>query len=315
MTSFPTDLFGNAVRPKPAGALANRYIAPPFSVLDAKQGYWQERKAMWLSLGLRSELGRDVHTLAPTNWDQPDRSPDAPSVFDPVLCECLYQWYTSQRQTVVDPFAGGSVRGIVAGFMQRNYWGCDLSADQIKANEKQASELRPDIMPSWVCGDSKERLMEAPPADFIFSCPPYGDLERYSDDPRDISTMEWHTFAAVYKHIIFLACLKLKNDRFAAFVVGNFRDGKRGIVRDLVSTTVSGFENAGVELYNSAILETPIGTAAMRGHQTFGATRKLITVHQHVLIFVKGDPRAAIEDMKLEEAQEVIEFPEGESVE
>ena len=31
---------------------------PPFSVLDARQGYWQDRKRAWLALGIQSELGR-----------------------------------------------------------------------------------------------------------------------------------------------------------------------------------------------------------------------------------------------------------------
>jgi len=38
--------------------LAEQWGAPPFSVLDARQGYWQERKRQWLSLGIRSEIGR-----------------------------------------------------------------------------------------------------------------------------------------------------------------------------------------------------------------------------------------------------------------
>lgn len=38
--------------------LAERFGVPPFSVLDARQGYWQDRKRAWLSLGIQSELGR-----------------------------------------------------------------------------------------------------------------------------------------------------------------------------------------------------------------------------------------------------------------
>jgi len=38
--------------------LAERFGVPPFSVLDARQGYWQERKRAWLELGIESELGR-----------------------------------------------------------------------------------------------------------------------------------------------------------------------------------------------------------------------------------------------------------------
>ena len=40
------------------GSLLDRFGVPPFSVLDARQGYWQDRKRAWLALGIRSELGR-----------------------------------------------------------------------------------------------------------------------------------------------------------------------------------------------------------------------------------------------------------------
>ena len=42
----------------PSKTLVERFLVPPFSVLDARQGYWQKRKAAWLALGIRSELGR-----------------------------------------------------------------------------------------------------------------------------------------------------------------------------------------------------------------------------------------------------------------
>ncbi len=38
--------------------LIDRFIIPPFSIFDTRQGYWQERKRTWLSLGIQSELGR-----------------------------------------------------------------------------------------------------------------------------------------------------------------------------------------------------------------------------------------------------------------
>ena len=41
-----------------AGSLADRFGVPPFSVLDARQGYWQDRKRAWLALGIQSEIGR-----------------------------------------------------------------------------------------------------------------------------------------------------------------------------------------------------------------------------------------------------------------
>lgn len=40
------------------GSMSEKFLVPPFSVLDARQGYWQERKRQWLALGIQSELGR-----------------------------------------------------------------------------------------------------------------------------------------------------------------------------------------------------------------------------------------------------------------
>lgn len=51
-----TGIDGEQVDPRIS--LAERFGAPPFSVLDARQGYWQERKRLWLALGIASELGR-----------------------------------------------------------------------------------------------------------------------------------------------------------------------------------------------------------------------------------------------------------------
>src|SRR5271154_2766551 len=49
------------------------------------------------------------------------------SVFDPVLCEIVYRWFCPYGGLVLDPFAGGSVRGIVASKCGRRYIGMDLS--------------------------------------------------------------------------------------------------------------------------------------------------------------------------------------------
>lgn len=52
-----------------AGSLAEKFLVPPFSVLDARQGYWQERKRAWLALGIKSEIGR--------GGGKPRRQPEA----------------------------------------------------------------------------------------------------------------------------------------------------------------------------------------------------------------------------------------------
>lgn len=300
---YGVDMFGDSAAPKPAGPVAERFLFPPFTVLDARSGDWQERKRAWASLGIKSEVGRAdelAYSGAAKSFDyyrqkeglRETSQEQGTSIFDPALCEAAYRWFCAGGGQVVDPFAGGSVRGIVAAQLGLNYWGCDLRAEQVEANREQAASICGDMKPQWVCGDSMETLATAPSADFIFSCPPYGDLEVYSDDPADLSNMEWHTFVAAYKRIILRAIGKLKDDRFACFVVGDFRDPK-GFYRDFVSTTIRAFEECGARLYNEAILVTSVGSASMRVTKQFDASRKMAKTHQNVLVFCKGDPRKA----------------------
>jgi len=39
-------------------SLADKFGIAPFSVLNAREGWWQSRKRAWLALGIKSELGR-----------------------------------------------------------------------------------------------------------------------------------------------------------------------------------------------------------------------------------------------------------------
>ena len=293
---YGVDLFGESSAPKPSGVVAGKFGYSPFSVLDARSGAWQERKRAWLALGMRSEEGRATGlTYGMSPYGRSDRIDKLnTSIFDPVLCELAYRWFSPAGGQIVDPFAGGGVRGIVAAHTGRHYWGCDLRTEQVTANREQAAALCGPAMPQpvWICGDSMDTLAAAPAADFVFSCPPYGDLEVYSDDPADLSTMEWHTFVAAYKRIILRAVERLRADRFACFVVGDFRDGK-GFYRNFVSETIAGFEAAGARLYNEAILVTQVGSACMRVTKQFETSRKMAKTHQNVLVFCKGDPRKA----------------------
>lgn len=218
------------------------------------------------------------------------------SIFDPVLCELAYKWFCPPGGMVLDPFAGGSVRGVVASKLGRQYLGIDLSARQVEANEGQAKAICTAPMPTWLVGNSENvaKLAKNLEADFIFSCPPYFDLEVYSEDPDDLSTMTWENFKHSYKRIVAEACAKLKSNRFACFVVGDVRD-ERGMYRGLPGLTVEAFRAAGLEYYNEAILVTAVGSLPIRIKKQWEGARKLGKTHQNVLVFLKGDPKKAAE--------------------
>lgn len=311
---YGTDLFGESMRPPVASPVAQKFLVSPFSVLNAREGDWQERKRAWSAMGIKGECGRGENALGFSKsvqaklrnegeyargggdaFELASGVDNGTSIFDPVVCELAYRWWSGEGAQILDPFAGGSVRGIVASHLGRKYWGCDLRAEQIEANRAQGAALcEGKPMPEWVCGDSMNEVEKAPEADFIFSCPPYGDLEQYSELPEDLSAMEWPEFRAAYRDIIAKSCSRLKPDRFACFVVGDFRD-RKGHYRNFVSETITAFLDAGLALYNEAILITSVGSAAMRVTKQFSSGRKLCKTHQNVLVFVKGDWRNASE--------------------
>jgi len=390
-------------KPK-GGALGERFLMSPFTILNAREGWWQDRKRAWLELGIKSELGRGndaapggskqcaidpvtgkicradskgrpiagtvakVHTAtlakdgragltfdtttdpyrskangaiagakvgsgknafkfktadgykSGTEINQSrqtaslkggltvgttihpyddqeggDASATGTSIFDPVLCELAYRWFSPPGGLILDPFAGGSVRGIVAAKQGRKYIGIDLQKRQLEANFEQGEEIctKGDPKPDWRCGDSRDiaKLVKEQ-ADFIFTCPPYADLERYSDDPKDLSTLGYEEFRKVYTEIIKAACSRLKPNRFACFVVGDVR-GKDGNYYNFPGHTVEAFAAAGLKFYNEAILVTAVGSLPVRASRQFEVARKLGKTHQNVYVFLKGDAKLA----------------------
>lgn len=301
-------------------SLKDSFIFPPFSILDTRSGVWQERKRKWLELGFNSQETReDIEIIAKSGQSTAiydlknkmreilNREPEwdeildyakskgmhvyeGASIFDPVLCELSYRWFCPEGGKILDPFAGGSVRGVVAGILGFQYEGIDLREDQVEANRKQANVLSLNNV-HWNTGDSDEVLDRiSMNADFVYSCPPYADLEKYSDDPKDLSNMKYEDFKDAYFSIIKKSVSQLKEDRFACFVVGDVRD-KKGFYYNFVSDTIQAFEEAGAKLYNEIILVNVVGSLSIRVRRQFNGGRKVGKMHQNVLVFYKGDPK------------------------
>ncbi len=323
----------------PTPKLADRFGVAPFSVLNARDGWWQERKRAWLALGITSEQGRGKNTLGFSdgcNLAMGGRSYNeakqfaktfdtegniagaqtGTSIFDPVLCELAYSWFSPRGGTVIDPFAGGSVRGIVASKLGRKYVGHELRGEQVVANRQQAAAIcqGDEFQPVWIEGDSRriDKTCSDTHADMLLTCPPYANLEVYSDDPADISNMPYPQFLAIYREIIAKACNLLTTDSFAVCVVGEVRD-KRGSYVDFVGDTVQAFRDAGLAYYNEAILVTAVGSLPIRVGKQFAASRKLGKTHQNVLVFVKGNGKNAAKRCGECDFADGNTLPEGDS--
>ena len=302
------DLFGNLIEKKVL--LREKYLEPPFSICDTKQGTWQRRRQNWKNLGIESEVGREGtdgahfagrHRQAERSGKKPAESTQRildvgeVSIFDPALCEILYTWFVDKGGSILDPFSGGSVRGIVAHYLGWKYVGIDVRQSQITSNKIQGEKiLDKDNQPKWIFGDSNkilDTMIDGKEAnqleefDFVFSCPPYGNLEIYSDQPDDISTLDYPAFLEVYESIIAKSCKLLKQGALACFVVGEFRD-KKGNYVGFVPDTIRAFTKCGMKYYNEAILLNAIGSASVRANTNM-KNKKLSKIHQNILVFKK----------------------------
>lgn len=268
------------------GSLADKFIVPPFSVLDTKQGYWQDRKKQWLKItGNLTETKENVlgnsdgNILASINGGS--------SNFDPVLAEIVMQWFNVPNGKILDPFGGEQTKGVVAGELNYPYYACEFRQEQVDLNKEKTKQYK-NI--NYFCGDSNNisNIISERNFDLCFTSPPYYDLEVYSkDDMSALGTYE--EFMQQYKNIFKQCYDMLADNRFMVIKIGEIRDKNNGIYRNFVGDNISIFKEIGFNYYNEIILVNSCGTAPLRAGKLFNSTRKICKIHQNVLVFYKGD--------------------------
>lgn len=290
------------------GSMAEKYGQPPFSILDTRKADWAERKRYWREkIGDNGEsregtLGRTDSIIGSFN--------NGVSLLDPVLAELMVAWFGLEGGVAFDPFAGDTVFGYVCGSNGVTFKGIELREEQAILNQERCNK---DGLPCVYYNDTSENMdeyIEDESVDLIFSCPPYADLEVYSDDPRDLSNMDTSSFFEVYKRILQKTFSKLKDNRFAVIVMGEVR-GKNGNYIGTIPKTIQIMEEAGYSYYNELILVNGAGTLPLRAGKVMQASRKIGKMHQNILVFLKGDSKQACKDLghvsiKINEGEESV---------
>lgn len=311
----------------PEVSLADRFIVPPFSILDSRKGYWQKRKKAWRELigdagetredtcitqiemrypsiyynsrEKRKELGITFREYLDKYVSEEEKREDSKvltsgvSLFDPVLAEILCKWFTpSEESKIFDPFAGDTQKGLVFASCSHSFRGIELRQEQVDVNERVIAGRDLDI--AYVCDDGRNvsKHIESDSQDLLFSCPPYYDVEVYSDLPNDASNQDtYEDFLQILREAFKNAIGCLKDNRFAVVVVGDVRDKRTGYYYDFVGDVKRIFKDAGMPLYNEVILIESGASAALRVSNCM-KSRKMVKCHQNILVFYKGDARA-----------------------
>ncbi len=269
--------------------LTDKFIVPPFSILDTRQGYWQERKKYWRELiGDNGESRENTLHNSESSEKSVMNAMSSVSLLDPVLSELVNLWFGLPKSKTFDCFAGDSVFGYVSSYLGNEFTGIELRKEQADLNNKRVNGFKS----KYICDDGQNVLnhIEQNSQDLLFSCPPYFDLEVYSDLPNDASNQkEYSDFLKILDNAFTGAIKCLKDNRFAVITVGDVRD-KKGFYYRFVDDIKDIFKKNGILLYNEMILVESIGTLPQRVGR-FMEHRKIGKCHQNVLVFFKGNPK------------------------
>lgn len=324
-------------------SLNDRFVVPPFSILDTRKGYWQERKKMWRDLigdtgesredklitspelkykdlylrtrKHREELGitfrEYLEKYVPADvLEREDKKvlSAGVSLFDPVLSEIMCKWFTPHSGAkIFDCFAGDTQKGLVFAQCGYEFTGIELRQEQVDINNRVIADRGLNIR--YICDDgcNVAEHIEANSQDLLFSCPPYYNLEKYSDLPNDASNQgTYEEFIDILRTAYTKALGCLKDERFVVIVVGDVRSKIDGCYYDFCGDIKRIFKDNGVNLYNELILvETGASTALRAGR--YMESRKIAKMHQNVLVFYKGDAKS------IKNVFQPIEFNEGDN--
>ena len=327
---------------EPANASLNdRFIVPPFSVLDTRKGYWQARKKMWRSKVTSVDIGgsredtlinspeikyKDLYQRTRKHREElgisfreyldkyvPDDVKEreaskvlaqGTSLFDPVLAEIVMRWFCPHDGSILDPFGGEQTKGIVAGVLGLKYRGCEIRPDQVQLNS-EATKDYPNV--KYACGDSNNiaEIITDRGFDLCFTSPPYYDLEVYSKE--DMSALgTYDEFMAQYENI-FRQCVDMLSDgAFLVVKIGEIRNKQTGAYRNFVGDNISMFMRLGLTYYNEIIMVETGASTALRASR-YMDSREVAKMHQNILVFYKGN----IKDIKKKYTR--IEFNEEDS--
>ncbi len=287
-SSVSLDLFGNPILDAKR-TMSDYFGVAPFSILNTTDKDWINRKQRWNKL--INDIGQARKNVLAGGSSEKDvmNNMNGSSILDAVLAELMIKWFTEEGFKTFDPFAGDTVFGFISGYLKRPFEGIELRQEQVDFNQAQCN--RENLNCKYICDTSEnmDNYIEDESKDFIFSCPPYADLEVYSDLKEDLSTMSHEDFFMVYKKVLQNTFTKLKNDRFAVIVTSEVRNKKGEYIR-LVPNTINILVDAGFIYYNDIILMNSVGTLPMRTGRHMNAGRKIGRRHQNILVFYKGNP-------------------------
>jgi len=273
-TEYKIDLFGNKIEKL---SMKDRIGFLPISVWRPKWSVVKDLKNIIGDKGQTRNLKNNNITGLPG-------FNNSASVFNPHLAQMVLSAYCPSNANIYDAFGGGGTRGFIATAMKHNYTGIEIRQNEVDRIKRQQQKL--GLKFNITCDDSRIYDIDEDSFDFSYTCPPYYNLEIYSDMDGDMSSADtYEEFLEMIKGSIEITYKGLRENSLSVWIVGNFRNKKGELVHfsgDLIRIA----KEVGFKLHDELIFWGASGVASMRCGQ-FGANRKSVRVHEYIIIFKK----------------------------
>jgi len=211
------------------------------------------------------------------------------SVFSPALCSYILNCYAPATGLVIDPFAGGGTRAIMAAARGLDYQGTEIRQAEVDVVTSRLADMGYADNVTIHTGDARNLpdYLSGMSGDFLYTCPPYFDLETYKGGPSDLSELKTYSaFCAALEDVARACYTALKPGAKACWVVGLHRD-KTGALLPLHHDTARAHINAGFRLLEEVIINH-VGTGSIqRVGQFEKGSKRLVRVHEYLLVFEK----------------------------
>ena len=219
------------------------------------------------------------------------------SIFPADICKKLVLLYSEEKDTVLDPCAGHNSRMQITWQLGRNYIGYDVSKEFMEFNRFVKTTLlgknpdRPRLFresPATITlrEQSSEKMVEEDTSiDFVFTSPPYWDIEFYGEELEQLGYRKTYgQFLNGLSKVINESYRVLKPNKYCVYNVNDFRkDGKFYCYHaDLIELALG----AGFRLHDIIILRWNASLGSCFATQII-ERKSTAKAHEYLLVFKK----------------------------
>ena len=216
------------------------------------------------------------------------------SIFSPVVGGLVLNMFAPRPATghppplCLDPFGGGATRAALAARWGLRYRGVEIRREEVDFSNRRLAELGIGRGQAEVLlGDARtlDRHVGRAVGDFLYTCPPYFDLERYNGGPADLSMLpSYDAFCLAVGDVAKASSRALRPGALAVWVVGLHRDRHGGLL-PLNHDVAMAHRAAGFTVLEEVIVYRRHSGAGARTKNFFTGQGHLARCHEYVLVF------------------------------